>query len=253
MTILQPYISQNLNGIIWRLEIDELTDTMVVEVRNEQDKQTTFTSISLQTGNLNFTGFKTPERWLTGIEAIYNNVILLHHYKHESGPEHKAVIAIDATTANDIWSNYSIAFDHMSINGPIVYNSSIQTKKYLLADINTGEIKRPYDEHIDKPLVNSIVIPHITTPDQMVPGTLPAEAYGNIVHYLNHNKFRIVSLHTFKNGALQQHLFIMDGFDIVYQDLLNTGIQKMQPEAFVLHKNALVYIKNKTEIKVLNL
>ena len=253
MTMLQPFISQSLNGTIWRLEIDELTDTMVVEVRNEQDKQTTFTSISLQTGNVNFTDYKTPERWLTGIEAIYNNVILLHHYKHESGPEHKAVIAIDATTAADIWSNYSIAFDHLSINGPTVYNTSIQTKKLLLADIHTGEIKRPYNADLDKPLVNSIVIPDITTADQMIPGILPAEAYGNIVHYLNHNKYRIVSLHTLKNGALQQHLFIMDGFDMVYQDLLNTDIQKLQPEAFVLHKNALVYIKNKTEIKVLNL
>ncbi|MFA6083921.1 MAG: DUF4905 domain-containing protein [Mucilaginibacter sp.] len=251
--MLQPFISQSLNGTIWRLEIDELTDTMVVEVRNEQDKQTTFTSISLQTGNVNFTDYKTPERWLTGIEAIYNNIILLHHYKHESGPEHKAVIAIDATTAVDIWSNYSIAFDHLSINGPAVYNTSIQTKKLLLVDIKTGEIKQPYNADLDKPLVNSIVIPSITTADQMIPGILPAETYGNIVHYLNHNKYRIVSLHTLKNGVLQQHLFIMDGFDIVYQDLLNTDIQKLQPEAFVLHKNALVYIKNKTEIKVLNL
>ena len=253
MTMLQPLISQSLNGTIWRLEIDELTDTMVIEVRNEQDKQTTFTSISLQTGGTNFTGYKTPERWLTGIEAIYNNVILLHHYKHESGPEHKAVIAIDATTTADIWSNYSIAFDHLSMNGPLVYNASIQTKKLLLADIHTGEIKRPYDAALDKPLVNSIVIPYITTADQMVPGGLPAEAYGNTVHYLNHNKYRIVSLHTLKNGALQQHLFIMDGSDMVYQDLLNTDIQKLQPEAFVLHKNALVYIKNKTEIKVVKL
>jgi hypothetical protein len=52
-------------------------------------------------------------------------------------------------------------------------------------------------------------------------------------------------------GRLQQHLYIMDGNEVVYHDLLNQDIQKLQPEAFVLHKNALIYIKNKTEIKVL--
>jgi hypothetical protein len=55
-----------------------------------------------------------PERWLTGIEAIYNGVLLLHYYKHESGPEHKTIIAVDATTSAELWSNYSLAFDHLS-------------------------------------------------------------------------------------------------------------------------------------------
>ena len=123
----------------------------------------------------------------------------------------------------------------------------------MLADIKTGATKSSYNIATDKPLENNIVIPEMAPAAQFAPGSLPAEPYGNIVHYLDHNNYRIVSLHTQKNGLLQQHLFVLTGADVVYRDLLNTGIQKLQPEAFVLHKNALIYIKNRNEINVLDL
>jgi hypothetical protein len=251
--MLQPFITHKFNGTVWRLEIDTLTDTMVVEVRNEAEKQTGFSSLDLATGKTNFTDLTTPERWLTGIECVYDNVLLLHHYRHESGPEHKAIIAFDAQTGSQMWSNYSFAFDHLTINGPVVYNINILPKKLSVIDIKTGTIKIAYDKAIDKPLENNIVIPQMVTPEQLVPGSLPVEPYGNLVDYLDHNKYRIVSLHTQKDGLLQQHLFITSGTEIIYRDLLNTDIQKLQPEAFVLHKNALIYIKNRSEINVIRL
>lgn len=250
--MLQPLFSHDFTGTIWRLEIDEISDTMVVEIRNQQDKQVSFASIDLNTGKFYFDDFTTDERWLTGIEAVYDGVALLHYYKHETGPEHKGIIAINAATGQELWSNYSFAFDQLSINGPVVYNTNMQPKKLVLADIKTGRLARAY-EFTDKPLPNSIVIPVLMTAEQRLSTTLPEEPFGNIVHYLDHNTYRIVSLHTFKNAALQQHLFVTQGETIVYHNLLNSGIQKLQPEAFVLHKNALIFIRDRTELRVLNL
>jgi hypothetical protein len=253
MTMLQPFISQTFNGTVWRLQIDGQKCIMAVELRNEQDKQTSFVSLNLTTGQVYFDSLVMPERWLTGIEAVYNGIMLLHYYKHESGPEHKTIIAIDAKTAAEVWSNYNLAFDHLSVNGPIVYNTNIQPKKLLLIDVLSGKILRPYDAIQDKPFETEIVIPNMMPASQLVPGSLPAEPYGNMVHYLNHNSYRIVSLHTLKNGELQQLLYILKDTEVVYYDLLNQHIQKLQPEAFVLHKNSFIYIKNKAEIKVLEI
>ena len=86
MSLLHPYINQQFNGAIWRLEIDELSDTIFVEVRNDAGKEVTFSSIDLTTGKLNFTNLATPERWLTGIEAAYDGVLLLHNYRSATGP-----------------------------------------------------------------------------------------------------------------------------------------------------------------------
>ncbi|TWR28813.1 DUF4905 domain-containing protein [Mucilaginibacter pallidiroseus] len=253
MTMLQPSIQKKFNGTIWRLEFDELSSVLALEIRNQQDKQTSFTSIDINTGNINFEGLTTPERWLTGIECVYNNVLLLHHYKNESGPEHRAVIGIDATNGQTLWSNYSLAYDHLTEDGPALYNTSVQPRKLFIADIKTGTTKSPNNSAANKPLQNRIVIPDMLPAADLVPGSLPLPPYGNIVHYLRHNNYIIVSLHTQKNGSLQQHLFVMRGSEIVFTDLLNTSIQKLQPEAFVIHNNTLVFITNRDTINIINL
>ncbi|MES2809405.1 MAG: DUF4905 domain-containing protein, partial [Bacteroidota bacterium] len=250
MTMLLPIISKQLNGTIWRLEIDGLSDTVFLEVRTA-DRQVSFTSVSLQTGHVNFNEYTTPERWLTGIEAAYNNVLLLHHYQAENSPVHKGITAIDSM-GQVLWSNYSYAFDHLSVNGPVVFNIQLQPKKLFIVDIKTGTYLRKFDEILDTEVETPLAFPQMAQASQAdLP--LPVDAHLNIAHYLNHNKLRIVSLHTFIAGQLKQHLYVTDGVCIVYEDLLNEDIQKMQPESFILYKNWLIYIKNKSELKVINL
>jgi len=249
----QPYISQLFNGAIWRMEIDELSDILFVEVRNEAEKLVSFSSVDLDSGEVYFKELTTPERWLTGIEAAYHGVLLLHNYQSANGPAHKGLVAIDGQTGDTLWSNYNCAFDHLNANGPVLYDTRIHPKKLFLADIKTGVTTRIYEPFIHPELQNSVVAPQSLTPEMLPAGLLPLAPFGNSVHYLDYNNFRIVSLHTLQAGELKQYLFVMDGADKVYEDLLNTDIQKLQPEAFIIHKNRLVYIKNKTELNVFSL
>jgi hypothetical protein len=253
MLLLSPYISEQFTGALWRLEIDELSDILFIEARDEAEKQVNFSSVSLDNGKVNFKGLTTPERWLTGIEAVYSGVMLLHNYQSASGPAHRGLVAVDGRTGENLWSNYTCAFDHLSTNGPILYDTRIHPKKLFLADIKTGETTRIYEPFVYPELKNSIVAPQVLSPEMLPSGLLPLHPFGNTVHYLEHNNYRIVSLHTLQAGELKQYLFVMDESGCVYEDLLNTDIQKLQPEAFIVHKNRLVYIKNKTELKVLSL
>jgi hypothetical protein len=236
------------------MEIDEISNIIFLEVRSSEDKKVSFTSIDLGDGSIHFTELSTPERWLTGIEAAYNGVLLTHNYQSEKGPVHKGLVSIDGVSGQTLWSNYTLAFDHLSVNGPIVYNAQIQPKKLFLADIKTGSTLRVYQPVIDTQLDNHIVISQLLPASFLKHIALPAEPYGNTVHYMEHNNYRIVSLHTFLDEQLEQHLYIYNDEDvIVYHDLLQTNIQKLQPEAFVLNKNKLIYLKNRSELIVLNL
>ncbi|MBC7398370.1 MAG: DUF4905 domain-containing protein [Mucilaginibacter sp.] len=248
--MLLPVIDQQFAGVIWRIEIDILSDTIFLEIRSA-DKQVSFSSLNLVTGAVNFTGYTTPERWLTGMEAAYNGILLLHNYQSENTPTHKGITAVNSN-GEVSWSNYTYAFDHLSVNGPILFNTQLQPKKLFLVDVKTGERLRQFEQTIDTEVENYIVAPQILSPDQLQL-TLPAEPYGNIIHYVDHNNFRIVSLHTLNAAQLQQQLYIMDGPSLVYEDLLSADIQKMQPESFIMYKNSLIYIKNKSELRVLNL
>ena len=253
MTAPRPFIHQKFNGEIWRLEIDEATATLLLEIRNESEKLVSYASVNLNSGKLNFSDYTTPERWLTGIETAYNGVLLLHNYQSENGPAHKAITAVDAITAETLWNNYTLAFDHLAVNGPIVYNAQLLPKKLFLANIKTGTMIRPYNEAIDIEYTKNITVPEVLTTGQLEMLKLPAVPYGDFIHYLEYNNFRIVSLHTHNNQLLQQHLYILNDTGVIYEDLLNTSIQKIQPEAFVLHKNWLICLKNKTELLVLNI
>jgi len=248
--MLLPSINKTLNGVIWRLEIDSLSDTIYIETRTT-DRQVAFTSVNLNTGETNFENYTTPERWLTGIEAAHDGFLLLHGYQSENSPVHKGITVI-GKDAGAVWSNYTYAFDHLTVNGPVVFNTQIQPKKLFLIDIRTGAIVRPYNLAIDVEADNHVQFPEAALPSgfELIPDI---EAHGNIIQSLHHNKFRIVSLHTLSKGQLQQRLFITSATATVYEDLLNADIQKMQPESFILYKNSVIYIKDKAILKVVPL
>jgi len=253
LDMLQTHINHQFKSPIWRLEIDSLSETIFAEIRDQTDKKVYFSAIGLDDGKVFFDELQTEERWLTGIEAAYDGVMLLHNYQSETVPSHKGLIAIDSATGNILWNNYIYAFDHMSINGPVIYDTRIQPPKLFLADIKTGDIKRHYEPSIDIELYNYVVLPDDVSTEFLRSIPITATPFGNSIHYLEHNNYRIVSLHMFAEGTLQQRLYIMDNINIIYEDLLNTDIQKLQPESFLMYKDHLIYLKNKSQLKVLNL
>ena len=252
MTLL-PHISEQFAGTIWRMEIDGLSETLFVEIRDNEEKKVYFGSIDLKTGKVYFKDLVTPERWLTGIETAYDGVLLIHYYQSETGPTHKGLLAIDAFTGDTLWSNFTHGFDHLTVNGPIVYDTRMQPRKLFLADIKTGATTRIYEPYVYREFENNIKVPEQLTPEFLPASLVTIHPYGDWVHYLEYNNFRIVSLHALKGGLLVQELYIFNGGNKIYEDLLNSDIQKIQPEAFILHKNHLIYIKNKAELKVLSL
>lgn len=249
---LHSFINEQFNGHIWRMEIDGLSDILFVEIRDNKEKKVCFGSVNLVSGKVNFKEFSTPERWLTGIETAYDGVLLLHNYQSATGPAHKGLVAIDAVTAKTLWANYNFALDHLSTDGPVVFDTRTQRSKLFLADIKTGTAIRVYESSDNKELENNIMFPNRIVPG-LLPFSIPVRSEGNVAHYLNYNNFRIVSLHALQADKLVQLLYIMNGADLVFEDILNTDIQKIQPEAFIIYKNRLVYIKNKTELNVLSL
>jgi hypothetical protein len=251
--MLQPFISHQFKSPVWRLEIDSPGGIILTEVRDVANKKVSFSSINLDSGDVYFDGLETEERWLTGIEAAYDGVILLHSYESESVPTHKGIIALDATTGKALWNNYNSAFDHLSINGPLIFDTRMQPRKLFVANIKTGETTRQYEPLIDLELSNELELPAAVSDEFLLSLHLPGTPLENTIHYLEHNNLRIVSLQAITAGTLQQHLYIMEGENIVFEDLLNTNIQKLQPESFLLYKDKLIYLKNQSQLKVLNI
>ncbi|MCD8739229.1 DUF4905 domain-containing protein [Mucilaginibacter roseus] len=253
MTALQPIIQKSFNGAVWRMDIDEVTATLALEIRNEADRTTSFAAINLPHAKTNFENYTMHERWLTGMETAHNGVLLLHYFQSESTPVHKGITAIDVEKGTELWSNFSLAYDHLSNSGPVLFNTQLLPKKLYVHDITTGKSIKPYNQITDSELIKQIEVPQYLPPLQLPFPLQHLEPAGGLIHYIEHNGYRIVSLHTRNDGVLQQWLFVLNNDRICYEELLMTGIQKLQPEAFVLHKNWLICLKNRTELLVLEL
>jgi len=253
MTILKPHIHQQLTGQIWKLLIDPGKEILYAETRDAENRQAIFYAFNLDTGLTNFSDLIPAEPWLTGMDGCFDGVLFLHGYQSAQSPVHKGITAIDGITGAVLWNNYTYAIHHISINGPVAFNTQIQPQKLILLDAQNGATLRPYDTSIDQDMDQQIQVPHVTgiLDDEFklhVTGLLT----GN-VHYMEYNSFRIVSLHTLNQDRLNQLLLVLQQGNLVYGDLLNDRIQKLQPEAFIMHLNRLIYIKDKAELKVLNL
>jgi hypothetical protein len=250
MITTRRIVQEKFDGVIWRLELDEVCDTLFAEVRHSDDKKVTFSALSIKTGQLYFKDLQLPERWLTGMEAAFDGVLLLHGYQSEKSPIHKGITAVDASSGDVLWSNYNLTFDHLTVNGPIVYDSRIQPGKFFLIDMNKGDKIRSYDPKTDQIPVSRITVPNPAVADGIF---LPYTAYGNSILVEKYNDLIIVSLHTQVHDLLEQKLLVMDDNTVVFEDLLNHGIQKMQPEAFIRFDSHLIYVKSKSEINILTL
>ena len=243
---------------IWRMEIDELAETLFVETRDSQDRSVFFSAVSMRDGGIFFKYIATPERWLTGLEAACNGVLLLHFYEAENSPVHKGLMALNGLTGDTLWSNFNLTFDHLSNNGPVVYDNRIQPRKLFLLDVKPGATIRAYQPSVDSEMESLVIVPKLIDSESLPFALAGVGTVEKLVHYHEHNYFRIVSLHALNQGQLSQLLLIFEEtepgqYQEVFRDLLNDGIQKLQPEAFIVHKDRLIYIRKRSGLIMLKL
>ncbi|MGV8880355.1 MAG: DUF4905 domain-containing protein [Sphingobacteriaceae bacterium] len=246
-------IAEKLSGIIWKLEIDSNHNLLFVEVRNQEEHQVSFTAIDLLTGKINFNNLRTEERWQIGMEGAGNGMLFLHGYDAVSSPAHKGIIAVDGISGKTIWANYVMAVDQFFEEGIMVFDTRLQPRRLQLINYETGAIMGPANHFNPTNRTVDLIYPKAENTYPMLLNNHFTGTFTSDAMVADHQHSQIVSLHAAVDNFFNQHLFILRSEEIIFQDLLNEHIQKLQPEAFVMHKRKLVYIKNHSEIKVVNL
>jgi len=250
---LKSFTDTKFTGQIWKFVIDEQTGLLFAEIRNSEEREASFAAMDLATGKLNFDNLSLPEKWLTGLEGGFGGVLLLHGFQSAQNPVHKGIYAFDGQSGLPLWSNYIFAVNKITINGPIAYNTQMQPPLYYLLDAQTGATLRPFDPSVDIDQILAITFPQILN---NIPSEFNIFFEGDLMgncHYMEHNGFRIVSLHSLNHNQLTQYLIIEQNGKLIFKDILTDQIQKLQPEAFIMYKNQLIYIKNTRELKIFNL
>ncbi|WP_411275414.1 DUF4905 domain-containing protein [Daejeonella sp.] len=242
-TTAKASLTERFSGLVWKVMVHR-SGVLAVETRNIELKQVLFSAYNYITGETYFKekGFK--ENWNLSLAFAGEENLILIGYKHTETPESKGVFSVNIKDGNIFWQKFDISLNKIKDDALQVYDPRIQPKKYSWINHKTAAlIAEPNEVKVDSEIIfpevdNSFVIPAFVEHGRLVGELL-------ILHFADKV---FLSFHETEKGLLRQRIVVYQDDKVIIDDILISGIQKLQPEAFFIHRNHLFYIRGKEEM-----
>lgn len=265
MQKLTPNFSFSFEGIIWNMMLDELGEILILEIRQNQKHQVSFTAIELETGDVIWDGLEFEENWWVGMTALSKGILLLHTYKDNVDPEPKGLIAFDVLNQQICWMHEMFTYLKLAGNQVVGFNGSNKDKQYEIIGLTDGK-REAVDESTvlllhdgqkdiadtQYPLHYKEGTPYFDTCKTFLYNRLHLQAV-NAIEYLE-LKNKIIVSYYIHDSKLVNYLLIMETEgDIIFHEPIQKNINAVGLETFFIVKNHLIFVKDKNEIFCYNL
>jgi hypothetical protein len=243
--ILSPIFSIKFGGIIWKIELNDNYDLIAIESRSLESKKTSFSVINYKTGEILIKEKIFKETWNLNLAYITEKNLILTAYGQPGSPESKGIISVNIKDAEVLWEHYNLSLNKVNDEGLQVYDPRINPRRLTWISHIKGKDISESDkiEHNNETLIHPEFRTQFSIPDFI----LREEIVGDL-SVLCVRDFTIISFHEKVQNNIQQRLLVYQDDTILLDEILISGIQKLQPESFFMQKNHLFYIRNKNEI-----
>jgi len=243
--ILQPVLSEKLEGYIWKIETGQETGLIAIESRDPESRQAAFSVMDFITGKVYFRERSYDRSGQLNLAWLGRENLILHGYEGTESPESKGITCIDSGSGEIIWQKFNVSLDYVTEYGLRVYDPRLQPRKYTWLDHLSGtDINAPQGTETER---EDILFPR-QEPGFRLPGFTGAGEIAGGVQILHYNSRHIVAFHEINDGIMQQRIIVYQDDSILLDDILISGIQKLQPEAFFIQQKHLIYIRDKKRI-----
>lgn len=242
---LNQVFSEKFKGLIWKIRIHEKKGYLAVESRQLESRKVAFTVLDIQTGEINFKEKSFLEPMNLNLAYVAQDNILLTANEHIDSPGSKGLVSVKIVDGEILWERYNFTLNQAAPYGLQVFDPRIYPRKYTWIDHISAEniAEQENCESGNSELIFPSLFESYTLPDFIKHGPIQGD-----ISVLNFNKLSIVCFHqTFENN-MQQRLVVYQEDRILLDDIMISGIQKLQPESFFIMRNSLFYIRNKDEI-----
>lgn len=242
---LKQVFAQKINGLIWRIQIQEENNYLAIESRNVDTKKVLFSVLNYETGRIFFKDEPFAEPMNTHLAFLSEDTLLLKLNEHVDSPESSGLISIELNTAKILWEKYNVNIQQVTDYGIQIFDTKISPRRYYwINHLNTSILPEPSQISLNS---NSILFPEINN-EYSFPNFIEHGTIEGGVAELKIDGFQIICFHEKIEGKLQQKLLMYQNNKILHEDILISNIQKLQPESFFVLKKQLFYIRNKDEI-----
>ncbi|MBK7980422.1 MAG: DUF4905 domain-containing protein [Ignavibacteriae bacterium] len=250
---------------IWRLLISE-SDKLLIETRDLENKEVFFNYIDLNTGKSILKNFQLEEKFWIGIEKIYKEKMIFHHYAKPNMPEHKKIIVYDIFQNQIIWQNDDLVFLTIFDDKIYAIKKKFEGREIYILDINSGEIIGNVENEDDK--LKSVLenVNFEDYSDYKYPEThyndeqtndeiISKETKGNWnvtnIDKLQFGDLLMFNYHVKKENNSLDNMFAVYNIEKkkkVISEILNKNLNSYSPDSFFCYKNNLIVLKNKIEL-----
>lgn len=242
---IQPVISEKFSGFVWKIKVQEEMGLLAIESRNSDLKQVAFTVLNFINGNVHFKEITYSEKWNLNLAYIGKENLIINSYANADSPESKGILSVNLANGSVIWERFNISLNDVQDSGLQVYDPRFQPRKYSWIDHITSNV---IDAQSKKLMHEStIIFPGTDNSINLPPFITHGQIAGDI-SALSFSGKKIVSFHEVKDDFFEQRIIVYQGDRILIDDIMISGIQKLQPEAFFIQQNHLLYIRDKQEI-----
>jgi len=242
---LSPIFSEKFEGIIWKIEVNEKYDFIAIESRTLESKKTSFSVINYKSGEVLIKEKIFQETWNLNLAYIAEKNLVITAFNQAGSPESKGVISVNIQDAEILWEHYNLSLNRVTNEGLQVYDPRINPRRLSWISHIKGEDITESDniENSNETLIH----PEIRT-QFSIPDFISREEIVGDLSVLSVQNLTIISFHEKVQNNIQQRLLVYQDDTILLDEILISGIQKLQPESFFMQKNHLFYIRNKNEI-----
>jgi len=251
---LKRKFSHRFPGIVWNTVVMPEEEVIIMEVRDHQRKQVSFSAWQYKTDTFLWQDIVLEETWWVNLVAASNGMLLFTIYLETSNPDRKGLLAYSAKDMKLQWwkNDFAITSVHDSYVRGVSTNLGtkevvldMQTGKELTGEWPTAPQKLPAD--FRKPSLYTEGTPYFTTVKTFLEtrlNLLPVAA----LEYLEHDGRIFISCYTRESGLANYLLVLSLDGEMLLHEKLDESLKGIGQDTFFILAGCVIFVKNKCEL-----
>jgi hypothetical protein len=228
---------------------------LFIETRDSENFQVSFSAFDSKSTQFLWREWSLDEKWLIGLLAANNDVLLLQRFANTGNPDKKSLIAINSRSKTVLWEVDDFSFynwDKQTIWGIRTSGEFPQAKIDVLSGMlseavwaqrevqSTTEIESPVQyvagtTHFET--VKKFISHHVHQPIEMG------------VEYLEYNSFILSSVYFSETQGLANYLLVFnENGELVLKERLAEKVTGLGMGTFFILSGCLFFVKNRCEL-----
>lgn len=248
--------SHTFPGTVWNTLAVETENRLVLEVRDEVNFKVTFSMLDYSANTFVWKDVSLPENWWVSLLAANKSTVLLNRFMNQGGnPDHKTLIALEATSAGIRWEIGEVSFhdwNETEIRGYRTGDDLVPvTINLLTGELEEGPRQEPASpistSEKPKPVFYAEGTPHFETVKKFVSQTDYALTRG--VEYLEFNGWIILSIYVEESAKLANYLLVFSETGTLTLTVkLGEKLSGLGTDTFFILSGCLFLVQNKTDL-----